>query len=398
MLTEEELDALYSDSESHRVERKPSEKQGESIRKAICAFANDLPNYHKSGVVFVGVNDDGTCAGYDIGDEVLRTLADMRSDGNILPLPRMSVEKKRISGCDIAVVIVEPSDSPPVRYKGRVYVRVGPSNRHATDEEERTLCEKRRARDLPFDLHPMSSASIGDLDLRLFQEEYLVKAVAPEVLDANRRTIEQQLCSLRLLSPDEPYFPTVLGLLVIGNDAREFVPGAYVQLVRFDGTELTDPIKDQTEIGGPVGQLLLQLDEKFKAHISVASNIADQSIELRRPNYPIVALQQLARNAVLHRSYEVTNAPTRINWFNDRIEIQNPGGPYGQVTRENFGQPGISDYRNPHLAEALKTLGFVQRFGIGIPLARRELEKNGNPPPKFHVEQSHVLVTIRVRP
>ena len=87
----------------------------------------------------------------------------------------------------------------------------------------------------------------------------------------------------------------------------------------------------------------------------------------------------------------------RILWFNDRIEILNPGGPYGQVTKENFGQPGITDYRNPYLAEALKNLGFVQRFGVGIPLAKKELASNGNPPLEFAVENSYVLAIVRKR-
>jgi ATP-dependent DNA helicase RecG len=106
-------------------------------------------------------------------------------------------------------------------------------------------------------------------------------------------------------------------------------------------------------------------------------------------------MQQLIRNAVLHRTYEGTAAPVRVTWFSDRIEIQNPGGPYGQVTPENFGSPGITDYRNPHLAEILKVLGYVQRFGVGLQIARDELRKNGNPPEVFDVEPSHVLVTVR---
>lgn len=107
------------------------------------------------------------------------------------------------------------------------------------------------------------------------------------------------------------------------------------------------------------------------------------------------ALQQITRNAVLHRTYEGTNAPVRIYWFSDRIEIHSPGGPFGQVSRENFGQPGVTDYRNPHLAEAMKVLGYVQRFGVGIQIAREELRKNGNPMPEFTVEPTHVLATIR---
>jgi ATP-dependent DNA helicase RecG len=130
----------------------------------------------------------------------------------------------------------------------------------------------------------------------------------------------------------------------------------------------------------------------------VASNITEQSVEIRGPDYPIVALQQLVRNGILHRTYEGTNAPVRINWFSDRIEILSPGGPYGQVTRTNFGSPGITDYRNPHLAEAMKNLGYVQRFGVGIQLARKELAKNSNRPPEFIVEDTHVLVILRRRP
>jgi ATP-dependent DNA helicase RecG len=105
----------------------------------------------------------------------------------------------------------------------------------------------------------------------------------------------------------------------------------------------------------------------------------------------------LARNAILHRTYEGTNAPVRINWFSDRIEIHSPGGPFDQVTKENFGQPGVTDYRNPHLAEAMRVLGYVQRFGLGIQIARQMLADNGNPPPEFDVEQNFILALVRRR-
>jgi ATP-dependent DNA helicase RecG len=112
----------------------------------------------------------------------------------------------------------------------------------------------------------------------------------------------------------------------------------------------------------------------------------------------MVALRQLARNAILHRNYEGTNAPVRIYWFSDRIEIHSPGGPYGQVTRQNFGQPGLTDYRNPHLAEAMGNLGYVQKFGVGIALARKALADNGNPPPEFDVPDGYVVAIVRRRP
>ncbi len=109
----------------------------------------------------------------------------------------------------------------------------------------------------------------------------------------------------------------------------------------------------------------------------------------------MVALQQIAFNAIMHRMYENTNAPVRICWFNDRIEINSPGGPYGAVTAESFGRPGIVDYRNPNLAEAMRVLGWVQRYGVGIDIARRALEENGQPKPMFHADANWVFCTLK---
>ena len=75
-----------------------------------------------------------------------------------------------------------------------------------------------------------------------------------------------------------------------------------------------------------------------------------------------------------------------------------PGGPYGIVSADNFGRPGITDYRNPTLADLLRGLGYVQRFGMGLPSSHRSLKANGNPPPEFTVTDSYVSVIIRRRP
>lgn len=393
-MTDQELEQLLRELESDRVERKASTADRSKIRQAICAFANDMPDHRKAGVIFIGVHDDGRCANLPITDDLLLELAAMRSDGNIVPIPTMSVQKKFLGGCEMAVIVVEPADAPPVRYQGRVCIRVGPRRDLATPEDERRLGEKRRAKDAPFDLRPITSASLSDLNLDLFLREYVPSSLAPDVLAQNNRSTEHQLASLRFTTPPPDSIPTVLGLLVTGKDVRQFLPGAYVQFLRIDGAEITDPIKDQAEIAGPLAEMLTRLEDKFQAHISTAADIASQAREVRHADYPIVALQQLARNAILHRSYEGTNAPVRITWFNDRIEMQNPGGPFGQVTRQNFGQ-GLTDYRNPNLAAAMKDLGYIQRFGVGLQLARNELKKNGNPPSEFQVEDSHVLAIVR---
>src|ERR1700680_1796694 len=183
-----ELEQLLLNLESDRVERKASTSHADRIREAICAFANDLPDHRMPGLLFIGAKDDGTCSALPITDQLLLTLADMRSDGNIVPFPSMTVQKRSLNGCEMALVIVQPADAPPVRYQGRVWIRVGPRRAIATPEEERRLTEKRRARDLPFDLQPIPSATLSDLDLGLFQGGYLPASVAPEVVEENQRS------------------------------------------------------------------------------------------------------------------------------------------------------------------------------------------------------------------
>ena len=394
-MTDAELERLLDDLESDRVERKQSLSDSDRVREAICAFANDMPNHQLPGLVFIGAKDDGSCAGLKLTDELLLKLSDMRSDGNILPVPSITVQKRTLHQCEMAVVTVQPSDAPPVRLRGRTWIRVGPRRAVATAEEERRLTEKRRSRDAPFDIRQVPGATIADLDMDLFRRSYLPASVAAEIIQENQRSEEQQLASLRMIGNG---VPTVVGVLVLGRDPSNFLPGAYVQFLRLDGTELADPVRDAAAISGPLPELLRALEEKLVAHIETARDFTSTPIDVARPDYPVAALQQLVRNAILHRTYEGTNAPVRISWFSDRIEIHSPGGPYGQVTKANFGQPDATDYRNPYLAEAMRNLGYVQKFGVGFALARRELEKNGNPPLEFQVEDTSVLATIRRRP
>ncbi|MBN8729185.1 MAG: putative DNA binding domain-containing protein [Acidobacteria bacterium] len=392
-----ELEELLLALESDRVERKRSAGDSEALKRAICSLANDMPGHNAPGVLFVGIEDDGTCAGLTVNDELLKRISNMCSDGAILPKPSCRVQRHVFSGCSLAVVVVDPALAPPVRFNGRIFVRMGPTTVIASGEQEKRLAERRRALDQPFDLTPVTGAAISDMDVGMFREVYLPSAVSPDILEQNQRSIEQQLMSLRMISRKEPYPPTVLGLLTLGLSPREFLPCTYIQFLRIEGTSLNDPIKVQHELDGPLPVLLRQLDELLRIHISVEARILAGDREVRAADYPLATLQQVARNAVMHRNYDGTNAPVRIYWFSDRVEIQSPGGPFGQVNRDNFGQPGVTDYRNPHLAEAMKNLGYVQRFGAGFEIARSALIQNDNPPLEILVEDTYIAVIIRSR-
>ncbi|MFM7548489.1 MAG: ATP-binding protein [Cyanobacteriota bacterium] len=392
-----ELEALLSDTESDQVERKEAWAGSASGkgREAICAFANDLPNHGTPGVLIVGAKNDGTPSRTPISDQLLQTLSDIKTDGKIVPPPTLTVQKRLLKGAEMAVVTVWPADSPPVRYEGRIWIRVGPRRGLATAQDERILNEKRRFRDQPFDARPCTGAEWSDLDLAWYRETYLPMAVAPDVLEANERSLEEQLASTRMiLMPTDPK-PTHLGVLALCAHPRDFLPCAYVQFLKLAGDTLADEILDEGLFEGRLVDVIRQVEEKLSSHNRTEPDFKSSASERRTQLYPVVALQQLFRNAVMHRTYEHTNAPIRITWYADRLEIFSPGGPVGIVTAETFGRPGFTDYRNPNLAGFLRETGFAQRFGAGIATARRECERNGNALPEFAVTDVAIGVTLR---
>ena len=395
--TDHELELMLADLESDLVERKESFRGSAptTVRESVCSLANDLPDHRQPGVVFIGARDDGTPSNLAVSDELLWQLADIKTDGNIGPPPTLTVAKHVLRGADVAVITVWPADSPPVKYKGRIHIRIGPRRAIASAQDERVLNEKRRHRDRPYDVQPVTTATVDDLDRSRFDSEYLPAAVAPDLLEANDRSAEQRLAATKMIVSADQSTPTVLGLLVLGKTTRNFLPGAYVQFLRIEGTELDQPVVDEELIDGTVADVVRRLDAKLIAHNRTRVDFTSGHQEQRTPMYPLVALQQLTRNAVLHRTYEGTNAPVRVYWYDDRIEIMSPGGPYGEVTAENFGTPGLTDYRNPNLAEAMRVIGYVQKFGGGIVVARGALQKNGNPPPEFRVDPGYVLAVVR---
>lgn len=393
-LSHAELERLFLDLESDRVERKAAPSNPDQIREAICAFANDMPNHGLPGVIFLGQNDDGTCSNLRVDDGLLLRLSNIRDEGNILPLPVMQVGRRDLTGCTVAVVVVEPSDRPPARFRGRTCIRVGPRRAVATLEEERRLTERQLWRNLPFDSRPFSGATLDDLDLYRFETEYVNVAFSRAVVERNGRNIVEKLRSLRLISPDG--VPTAAAILLLGKDPRAFLPGAYIQFLRVEGKHITDPIEDQKEISGTVQDQIRMADEVTRINVRTRVSIGPGS-RGESPDYPVAALDQLIRNALLHRNYDSSHAPVKLYWFNDRIEIHNSGGLYGDVTPETIWK-GATAYRNPLLAEGMKALGLVERFGFGLQQAQRAVQENGNPPLRSEFVETFVAFIVERHP
>jgi ATP-dependent DNA helicase RecG len=389
MLTEDQLHGLLTELEADNIERTVSVDNTDKLGQAICAFANDLPNHRRPGYLFIGVRDNGTLSGLRATDELLKNLGGIRSDGNVLPQPYMNIGKFPQPNGDVVVVEVYPSDLPPVRYKGRAYIRVGPRKGIANEQEERVLSERRVALARSFDARPCSEAGIDEIALGQF-DAYRREAIAPEIISENNRSIELQLASLRLYDPQRTCL-THAGVLLFGKNPRFFLPGAYVQYLKLPGTDLTDLPDDQAEISGDLYSVLREVESRLKLLIHTTMRAVSPLSEKLQTNYPEWALREFLMNAVMHRNYD-SNSPIRFYAFNDHIEIQSPGGLYGEATPENF--PTRNSYRNPVIAEAMKSLGFVNRFGYGVQRAQTLLVQNGNPPGEFEFDEHSVLVKI----
>lgn len=394
MLTTDQLLALLADHESDAVEFTTATRNTDKFCEAICAFANDFPNHRQPGYLLVGVNDDRTASGLTVTDQLLRRLSDLRSNVNLEPLAAISVHKHTLPDGEIAVVEVLPSDLPPVRYKGRVWIRIGPSRRGANQQEERILVEKRAALQQPFDIRPCHGCTLDDLAMDLFSVSYLPAAVDREVIAENQRDVPEQMASLRLydLASD---CPTNAAALLFAKEPLRWIAGAYVQFVRWAGTTMAD---DPISAKSFSGDLLTVLREVASfVELRTESYPVAETPFRERPeiDYPPVAVREILMNAIMHRSYE-SNAPVHFYWYEDRIDVQSPGGLYGMASPENF--PRQTDYRNPVIAEAMATLGYVNHFGRGVIRAQEALRRNGNSEASFTFDPSHVLATMAGKP
>ena len=375
MIAKSQLTHLLSTTESSHIERTTSTDNMDKFCQAICAFSNDVSGGGENGYLIIGANDNGTLSGLKVDDKLLLQISNIRTDGNILPQPVMTVEKFTFDDGEVLVAEVQPSEFPPVRYRGRIWVRVGPRKSIATEAEEKILTERRLSNVHTFDAMPCLGTTINDLDVKLINKEFLPKAVAEEILAEDKRSIEEQLASLGFY--DLRYnCPTNGAIVLFGINPERYLHGSYVQYVRFKGLDRAGDIINEHKFAGNICRELPKIDTFIETSISQKRPIPVSVLrEETVSKYPYWATRELLMNAIMHRDYE-TNAPVLFYEYDDRIEIQNPGGLYGKVSPANF--PNVSDYRNPFIAEAMKVLGYVNRFSRGVYRVQKELVENGN--------------------
>ena len=243
----------------------------------------------------------------------------------------------------------------------------------------------------PFDMQEVRSASAADLEMTNFELECSSKTASSGAWAEGRRNRKERLRTSRLLFRES--VPTTAAILTLGKEPQRWFPSAFIRFVRFGGREVTDSILNQLELKGVLQEQLRSLDQLLEANIKTELVITGARHE-ELPDYPSAALRELIYNAVVHRAYGGLSEPSHIRWFSDRVQIISSGGLFGIVTPETFSLSHSTDYRNPAIAEMMRDFGFTEKFGLGLTAVKKELEKNGNPPPEFEFREESVSVTV----
>ena len=137
-MTKAKVEELIAQGEGDRVEFTISEKE-KKIGETLCAFCNDLPGHGLPVYLLIGVNDYGTIAGKSFDDEALRGIGDVRH--RFTPRPSITVHQPVKFDDEGYVLVIEahPSKIPPIRYRGKIMIRIGPRQETASIEDERLL-------------------------------------------------------------------------------------------------------------------------------------------------------------------------------------------------------------------------------------------------------------------
>ena len=251
------------------------------------------------------------------------------------------------------------------------------------------MAERRRANILPFETLPCIDSTLDDLKLDLFRNIYLPAVTDEDALAEDKRDIRQQSSALRLYNRTEDC-PTYAAILLFGKNPEYYLSGAYVQYVRFDDNDNAADIVNEHKFTG----CLLDTQPKLDTFIETAIiEKRPKPVTILREktvyNYPKWAIRELLMNAVMHRDYQSIQHPDQV------LSVCRPDRDrqcrrlYGNAKPENF--PSVNDYRNPIIAEAMKSLGYVNRYNHGIVRVQKELRENGNLETRFSVDNITVF-------
>ncbi|MCK5012750.1 MAG: putative DNA binding domain-containing protein [Candidatus Omnitrophica bacterium] len=358
----EELKLFIDEGEGLTVEFK--EKYSSKIDRDIVAFANS-----KGGYIFLGVTDNGKIAGETLSNKVKAEI------GAIARNCDPNIEIKNIKQLErIVVVEVLEGEEKPYSCSSGYYRRLDAITPKMTQTEVRTMF--RQTRDMVFEDLPRNECSLSDISLAK------IKAFLKEAetsFKVNRTNVISFLSSLGVYKDKRI---NNAGILLFAAKIKQFIFHSETILAAFKGSEVTH-IYDRQDVRD---DLLTQLNESMaflKKHLNVRSEIR----ELNRHDIyeiPLDAIREVLVNAIVHRDYSIKGTSMYVRVFDDRVEIENPGGlPLG-LSKSQFGRTSFR--RNPIVADLFHRMHKVERMGAGIKKINNLVKAAGLKEPLFEYD------------
>ncbi|HXH13699.1 MAG TPA: ATP-binding protein [Alphaproteobacteria bacterium] len=373
------------------------------LYESLSAFANRTGG----GVLLFGLDESSDFSIVGVGDaQRLQEDITHLASSEMEPALRPSFLVDELD--DETVVAVEideiPATQKPCFYKPAglpkgAYLRVGNTNRQMTEYEVFGYLSSRGQP--TYDEEVIANATVDDLDNRLL-DEYLarLRQTRPGAgfLDGER---DEALARLHVVARDgEIVRPTLAGLLMFGKYPQEFLPQLMVTFVQYFGTteEERTPqgarFVDSRRFEGPIPEMVKQAETYVLGAMRKAVLI-DGMFRREIPEYPREALREALANAVAHRDYSpyVRGSYIQIRMFADRLEIQSPGGLFGNVTVENLEEEHST--RNARLMRMMEDMHVVENRGSGIRAMLQAMREANLEPPRFDDRRASFLVTFR---
>ncbi|WGZ96107.1 MAG: ATP-binding protein [Candidatus Thiothrix putei] len=360
----QELQTLIQQGENAAVEFKALPLRPEALAREMVAFANSA-----GGTILLGVADDGTVLGID-GSEQLEEWVMNIARTAVIPALTVTYETLAINATRVAVVAVPKGSDKPYQTGDKYLMRVGSTNRVATQAELMRLFQMSGV--FHYDTLPVANASINDLNMAALDSYFANYGFEfSKEADIARR---QLLINTDILAPTGE--PTIGGLLMFGINPSRYLPQAAIMFAHFNGLEIAAELIDRQEIIGTLPQQVDAAVAVMKNNLLRPSTIEGMKRKDTRQLPPDKVLREMVVNACVHRNYAIAGSRIRIFMFDDRIECISPGRLPNTVTVEKL-RSGVSYASNPVLLKFMDNLRYIDRLGRGFPMIYREMQQIG---------------------
>jgi ATP-dependent DNA helicase RecG len=390
LLTADELydsmsaEAAVDAAEDHRIERKTAGFAARALGDYFSMWANTPPF---GGIMLLGIEDGSVISGCKSAST--SHMNDLQRAGDVYcPEARYQCRQVPVVNADgeddylLAIRVFYREDRVVETTSHEAFARRGSSKRRLSDEEKREL--QLTKGQIEIESEPSTLTFPDDFNMALLRQ--FVDNVRIERQIPADRTV-QQVLELRRLgrSRNGSFTPNLACALLFAKDPQSVVPGCKIRFLRFEGVvEKTgseyNAIKSAW-IEGSVPELIQQAEKIVEAQLREFMRLADDGKFVSTPEYPKDAWYEAIVNACVHRSYNLKNMHVSIKMFDDRLEVESPGGFPPLVTPENIYEMHIP--RNPHLMDAMFYLKFVLCAHEGTRRIRESMSRLGLPAPVF---------------